>query len=89
MVGQFFCAWETQMTPDTIRDLQHRLGLSDRALADLCGVAERAVRYWKQRGDNKTKPGSAATAILAMLENGTHPHVSRTKVGTRSDSRTK
>jgi DNA-binding transcriptional regulator YiaG len=66
------------MTPDTIRDLQHRLGLSDRALADLCGVAERAVRYWKQRGDNKTKPGSAATAILAMLENGTHPHVART-----------
>jgi DNA-binding transcriptional regulator YiaG len=74
------------LSPEQIRDLQHRLGLSDGALADLCGVADRAVRYWKQRGDNKTKPGSAATAILAMLENGTHPHVSRTKVGTRSEN---
>jgi DNA-binding transcriptional regulator YiaG len=63
------------MTPDTIRDLQHRLGLSDRALADLCGVNVRSVRYWKQRGDNGTGPGSASRVILAMLDNGTHPQI--------------
>jgi len=64
------------VTPDAIRSLQKRLGLSDRALADLCGVSMRSVRYWKQ--EEGTQPGSAAKAILAMLKNGTHPHIART-----------
>jgi DNA-binding transcriptional regulator YiaG len=64
------------VNPDQIRALQKRLGLTDGALADLCGVNIRSVRYWKQV--NGTEPGSAAKAILAMLENGTHPHVART-----------
>lgn len=63
------------MQPDAIRTLQNRYGLSDRALADLCGVSMRSVRYWKQA--KGTQPGSAAKAILAMLENGTHPHIAR------------
>jgi len=67
--------WGWGMTPEQIRDLQKRLGLTDGALADLCGVNIRSVRYWKQA--NGTEPGSAAKAILAMLENGTHPHITR------------
>ena len=64
------------MTPEQIRALQKRLGLSDGALADLCGVGIRSVRYWKQA--KGTTPGGGASAVLAMLENGTHPFAQRT-----------
>ena len=51
-------------TPDTIRDLKRRLGMTWEAFAEACGVSDRAVRYWVYRG---TKPNRNAREKLEKL----------------------
>ncbi len=43
----------TILTPDTIRDLKRRLGMTWEAFAEACGVSDRTARYWVQ-GDGTT-----------------------------------
>jgi DNA-binding transcriptional regulator YiaG len=54
----------TIWTPDTIRDLKRRLGMTWEAFADACGVSDRTVRYWVHRG---TKPCRNAREKLEKL----------------------
>jgi transcriptional regulator with XRE-family HTH domain len=55
----------TEWTPDTIRDLKSKLGLSWSELAEACGVSPRTARYWVQ-GEG-TQPGQNAREKLDRL----------------------
>ena len=55
----------TTWTPETIRALKIKLGLSWAGLGDACGVSPRTARYWVQ-GDG-TKPGRNAIEKLDLL----------------------
>lgn len=59
------------LTPETLKQRRHRLGLSQRALADALGMSgtngERSVRRWEQ-GETPI-PGAIGLALKA-LEHG-------------------
>ena len=63
------------MTPQDLRALRQRLGLSQAAAAHLCGVSKRAVTSWEQPPEHdgaRTIPEPVAR-LLRLAD--TFPHV--------------
>ena len=54
-------------TPDTIRDLKRRLGMTWEAFAGACGVSDRTARYWVQGHGENTLPNRNAREKLEKL----------------------
>ncbi len=52
------------MTPDEIKALRARLGLSLAEFAGRLGVGERTARYWE---DGERKPSKAAALLMGQL----------------------
>ena len=60
------------MTPDQIKALRERLGMSARAFAELLGMGEddRAVRYFES---GEREPSGPVMRLLEMVERGELP----------------
>lgn len=56
---------DSPLTPDTIRDLRRRLGLSQPAFAVRLGVSVQAVRHWEQ--GLRTPTGLYAKALRELM----------------------
>lgn len=58
-----------EMTPDEVREVRHRLGLSQDGLAERLGVSRSTIARWEmdRRSDHARRPSSMAKAAMRRL----------------------